>query len=103
MKYLVVGIQNSEGDFTPVGSDKTYNYNNVVLQCFNYEHGANGGGYQVEKLKIKKQVFDKVMESSKLQRGDLLYSVCDIFYNQYTSLERIVIIQKMDLKLEVKK
>lgn len=99
-KYLVLGIENSEGDYTPVGSDKSYSYNNVVLQCINYEKTANNGGYLVCNLKFKKAQFDKVMEYCKLQRGDLVFSVVDIYYNQYTYLEKIVLLAKMDVKIE---
>lgn len=102
-KYLVLGIENSVGEFTPVGSEKTYNYNNVVLNCINYETPANNGGYKVSVLKIKKPIFDKVLETSKLTRQDLIYSIVDIYYNQYTYLEKIYVIAKMDVKIMEKK
>lgn len=102
-KYLVLGIENSVGDFTPVGSDKSYPYNNVILQCIDYEKPANNGGYRTTNLKFKSPQFTKVLEACKLQRGDLVFSVVDIYYNQYTYLEKIVVLAKMNVKIEEKK
>lgn len=102
-KYLVLGIENSVGDFTPVGSEKTYSYNNVILQCIDYEKPANNGGYRVTNLKFKAPQFQKVMDGCKLQRSDLIYSVVDVYYNQYTYLEKIVVLAHMNVKIEEKK
>lgn len=100
MKYLIIGLDNSEGDFAPAGSDKTFHYNNVLIHTINYETAANNGGYKTAILKIKANDFNNCLARSGLARGDLLYNICDIFFNQYTTLEKIQVLSKTNFKIE---
>lgn len=95
MRYLVVGIENSIGEFAPANSESKIQYDNYVIQVLNYETLANIKGFKTEKIKIKKVNFERLIKGQRPE--DLYGKVIEVYYNQYGQFEKLNQIAQMEL------
>lgn len=90
MKFQVMGVSPSQGEFKPAGSDQSIRYNNVNIYVVDLDSPCTVG-HQTSKLKIKSDQFNKLVPEGM---NSLYNCVIDVAYNQWGNIEKIQVIKK---------
>lgn len=90
MKFQVVGVSPSQGEFRPAGSDSSVHYNNVNLFVVDLDTSCTVG-HQTSKIKLKADKFAQLCPEGM---NNLVNQVIDVSYNQWGNVDRITIMKK---------
>lgn len=90
MKFQVIGVMPSQGEFKPSGAENSIRYNNVNLFVVDLDSPCTVG-HQTSKIKLKAEKFNQLFPQGM---NSIVNEIIDIYYNQWGTPDKVQILKK---------
>lgn len=87
-RVRILGVEKSQGDFTPQGSNQSIHYDNINLYVEDLTSNIEVG-HICKKYKVKSDLYTQLLAGNQLTAGQIV----DILFNEYRGIDEIRIVK----------